>query len=111
MHATLNAAWHWATTGGAPYVLPLIFALVIVGVLPLIAGYVVLLERKVMAHMQVRLGPTRVGPHGLLQPIADAVKLLIKEDTIPEGADRMIFLLAPLLSVTAAMRCGVGKEL
>jgi NADH-quinone oxidoreductase subunit H len=103
MHATLYAAWHWATTGGAPYVLPVIFAVVIVGVLPLIAGYIVLLERKVMAHMQVRLGPMRVGPHGLLQPIADAVKLLIKEDTIPESADKMIFWLAPLLSVTTAM--------
>ena len=67
-----------------PYLLPVFFALVIVAVLPLVAGYIVLVERKVMADMQVRLGPMRVGPHGLLQPIADAVKLLIKEDIIPE---------------------------
>src|ERR1700691_1219438 len=86
-----------------PFVLPLIFALAIVAVLPLIAGYIVLVERKVMADMQVRLGAMRVGPHGLLQPIADAVKLLLKEDIIPESADKFIFWGAPLISVTAAM--------
>ena len=86
-----------------PYLFPVLFALVIVAVLPLIAGYIVLVERKVMADMQVRLGPMRVGPHGLLQPIADAVKLLLKEDIIPESADKVIFWGAPLISVTAAM--------
>src|SRR3984957_17578595 len=86
-----------------PYLFPVLFALVIVAVLPLVAGYIVLVERKVMADMQVRLGPMRVGPHGLLQPIADAVKLLIKEDIVPESADRLLFWGAPLISVTATM--------
>jgi NADH-quinone oxidoreductase subunit H len=81
----------------------LVCALVIVAVLPLAAGYIVLMERKVMADMQARLGPMRVGPHGLLQPIADAVKLLLKEDIIPEDADKGIFWIAPLISVTAGM--------
>jgi NADH-quinone oxidoreductase subunit H len=82
---------------------PLVCALVIVGVLPLCTGYIVLMERKVMADMQARLGPMRVGPHGLLQPIADAVKLLLKEDIIPDEADKAIFWVAPLISVTAGM--------
>src|SRR6266481_577710 len=85
------------------YWVQLVCAVIIVAVLPLVAGYIVLMERKVMADMQARLGPMRVGPHGLLQPIADALKLLIKEDIIPEEADKMIFWFAPLISVTAAM--------
>ena len=85
------------------HLLPLLYAVVIVALLPLVAGYIVLMERKVMADMQARLGPMRVGPHGLLQPIADALKLLIKEDIIPESADAWIFWFAPVTSVTAAM--------
>src|SRR5258708_7683664 len=60
------------------------------------------LERKILAHMQVRLGPMRVGPHGLLQPIADAIKLLLKEDIMPSEADAFGFWMAPFIVVLAA---------
>src|SRR5258708_15114905 len=59
-------------------------------------------ERKILAHMQVRLGPMRVGPHGLLQPIADAIKLLLKEDIMPAEAAGFVFWIAPLIVVLAA---------
>jgi len=65
-------------------------------------AYATYLERKISAFMQARLGPMRVGPWGLLQPIADGIKLLTKEDFIPENADRWIFFAAPYIAVVAA---------
>jgi len=74
-------------------------------VVTLVAGwvaYATYLERKISAFMQARLGPMRVGPWGLLQPIADGIKLLTKEDFIPEKADRWIFFFAPYIAVASA---------
>jgi NADH-quinone oxidoreductase subunit H len=78
--------------------MPILVTLVVVAVFPLLAGYIVLVERKVLADFQVRLGPMRVGPHGLLQPIADALKLMLKEDIIPTDSDKAIFWFAPVIS-------------
>ena len=85
-----------------PLFVPMVIILVIVATFPLIVGYIVLLERKVLADMQVRLGPSRVGPYGFLQPVADALKLLLKEDIVPAAADRWIFLMAPVISMFTA---------
>src|SRR5713101_618011 len=65
--------------------------------------YVTLLERKFAARMQSRIGPYRVGPHGLLQPIADAVKLMMKEDIVPRLADRAVYNLAPIVFLVPCM--------
>src|ERR1051325_7288305 len=81
-----------------PLFAPILTTIVIVALFPLVAGYIVLVERKVLADFQVRLGPMRVGPHGLLQPIADALKLMLKEDIIPTESDRGLFWFAPVIS-------------
>src|SRR2546426_10456588 len=75
---------------------------IVVTVVALWVAYATYLERKISAFMQARLGPMRVGPWGLLQPIADAVKLLTKEDFVPEMADRWVFFFAPYIAVAAA---------
>jgi NADH-quinone oxidoreductase subunit H len=82
--------------------LPLIQVAVVLGIVSLGVAYMTLIERKILAFMQVRLAPRRVGPRGLLQPIADGIKLLIKEDIIPDKADRLLFTLAPILTMIPA---------
>ncbi|MBZ5725602.1 MAG: NADH-quinone oxidoreductase subunit H [Acidobacteriia bacterium] len=86
-----------------PLFAPIVTTLVIIGAFPLVAGYIVLIERKILADFQVRLGPMRVGPHGLLQPIADALKLLLKEDIIPTDSDHAIFWFAPCVSTITGL--------
>src|SRR5690348_13113475 len=81
-----------------PLFTPILVTLVVIALFPLVAGYIVLVERKILADFQVRLGPMRVGPHGLLQPLADALKLMLKEDIIPADADKAIFWFAPVIS-------------
>ncbi len=86
-----------------PIWITFIVAFVILNVLLISMAYTTWYERKVLAYMQDRVGPTRSGPHGLLQPIADAVKLLGKEDLIPAAADRIVFIFAPVVVFVAAL--------
>src|SRR5512132_1247256 len=81
-----------------PLFMPILVTLVIIAAFPLVAGYIVLVERKILADFQVRLGPMRVGPHGLMQPLADALKLMLKEDIVPSESDKAIFWFAPVIS-------------
>src|SRR5262245_34956892 len=85
----------WLTALIAPFI--------VMNAVILIVTYVTLLERKFAARMQSRIGPYRVGPHGLLQPIADALKLMMKEDVVPDAADRQVYNLAPIVFVVPCM--------
>ena len=97
---TLGATWGppaWAFTKA------LVMVVMVVVPLLLFVLYFQLVERWVIGWMQVRRGPNRVGPWGLLQPIADAIKLFLKEQIVPSGANKALFLLAPAISVAPAM--------
>ena len=89
------------------YAWPAVWALVkiiaIVGPMMLAVAYLTYAERKVIGYMQVRIGPNRVGFKGLLQPIADGIKLLMKEIIIPSGANKFLFVLAPVLTIAPAL--------
>ncbi|MBW1726511.1 MAG: NADH-quinone oxidoreductase subunit NuoH [Deltaproteobacteria bacterium] len=84
-------------------IIPVIKLIVMFSVFLFIAAYTTYMERKFLGHMQMRYGPMRVGFHGLLQPIADGIKNFFKEDVIPENADKAVFVLAPAISIAAAI--------
>src|SRR5512135_1906451 len=75
----------------------------LIGLLMLLDIFLVWVERKVVARFQDRLGPNRLGPFGLIQPFADIIKLIIKEDTTPGGADKVVYNIAPLLSMMSVL--------
>jgi NADH-quinone oxidoreductase subunit H len=85
------------------FVISIIKAAVVAFVLLTTLAYLQWVERKVIAHIQVRLGPSRVGPHGLLQPLADVIKLITKEDLLPPYVNKFVYLLAPFLAVTMSL--------
>src|SRR5438552_8796510 len=84
-------------------VIPLLKIVIVLNATLVAVTYMVLLERKVIAWAQSRLGPMRVGPYGILQPVADAVKLMIKEDITSVRADRWVFTVAPIISMVPAL--------
>src|ERR1700694_3993935 len=85
------------------FIITLIKAGVIAFVLMTTLAYLQWIERKVIAHVQIRVGPYRVGPHGLLQPLADVIKLLTKEDVLPANVNVFFYFLAPFVAVTLAL--------
>src|SRR5438477_8443901 len=85
------------------WLLLLLVPFVVLNVVIGMVTYVTLLERKFAARMQSRIGPYRVGPHGLLQPIADALKLMMKEDIVPTAADKPVYNLAPIVFLIPCM--------
>jgi len=103
MSEALTALW-----GGLPVTIQtttLIVAKIVAILIPLLLGvaYLTFAERKIIGYMQVRIGPNRVGPRGWLQPIADALKLLVKEVIVPTNANRTLFFIAPVLSIAPAL--------
>ena len=88
---------------GARVLIAFLGIFLLVSILMIIDIFLVWIERKVVARFQSRIGPNRLGPYGLIQPFADIIKLLIKEDITPEGADRVVYNIAPMLSMMSVL--------
>ena len=99
----MNAVTSFLTSSGGFWVLTLIKIGLLLFIVLTVNAYLTWFERKVVALMQSRVGPHRVGPHGLLQPAADGLKFLFKEDAMPAGVDKFVYLLAPFLALTLAL--------
>jgi len=98
----VNAVTAFLTEHGF-WVLTLIKIALLLFIVLTVNAYLTWFERKVVALMQSRVGPHRVGPHGLLQPAADGLKFLFKEDAMPAGVDKFVYLLAPFLALTLSL--------
>ena len=85
------------------FILSLIKTAIVVGIFMHVLAYLQWIERKVIAHVQLRVGPRRVGPHGLLQPLADVIKLITKEDMLPSHVNKVFYFLAPFIAVMFAL--------
>jgi NADH-quinone oxidoreductase subunit H len=99
----VNAATTFLTQDGGFWVLTFVKIALLLFIVLTVNAYLTWFERKVVALMQSRVGPHRVGPHGLLQPAADGLKFLFKEDVMPGGVDKFVYLLAPFLALTLAL--------
>jgi NADH-quinone oxidoreductase subunit H len=99
----INEIWSMVPSGLQTLIIILLKIIAIVAPLMLTVAYFTYAERKVIGYMQVRIGPNRVGPIGLLQPIADALKLLMKEIVVPTAANKKLFFVAPVMSIMPAL--------
>jgi len=99
----VNAVTTFLTQDGGFWVLTFVKIALLLFIVLTVNAYLTWFERKVVALMQSRVGPHRVGPHGLLQPAADGLEFLFKEDVMPGGVDKFVYLLAPFLALTLAL--------
>jgi len=99
----VNSVTTFLTQDGGFWVLTFVKIALLLFIVLTVNAYLTWFERKVVALMQSRVGPHRVGPHGLLQPAADGLKFLFKEDVMPGGVDKFVYLLAPFLALTLAL--------
>src|SRR5580658_11305335 len=94
---------HGLTSEQLFYLVTVVKVLVVFAVLMTVLAYLQWVERKVIAHIQVRPGPYNVGPHGLLQPLADVIKLITKEDLLPDYVNKPLYLAAPFLAISMSL--------